>query len=305
MRTLILFLLIPWCGQWAFAVPARELSLNQPVVDQAQVLSAAERETLSAQLHAWRDQKRMQAAVVLVNSTDGEAVFDYAMAIFDRWQLGDAQTDNGLLLVIAISQREFFTLTGDGLEGALPDILVKKIQREKLVPAFRQGKFAAGIEQTLQAFAEQLAADPESQQRLIQSAIPPPVSYNHSQKKQPLDPVFILPWAAFALFFITMLIRRIFGRFIASVGSFAAGLFSFSALFFWLELGLATSIALAVVAWFFSFVTAVGESTTKNGLSRGGWSSSSSGRSRSSRSSSRSYSGGGGRSSGGGAGGSW
>lgn len=305
MRTLILFLLFSLALP-SLAIPASKLVLNQPVIDQAQMLSPAEEAALSAKLKNWHQQKLMQAAVVLVNETDGAPIFDYAMAIADRWQLGDKDADNGLLLVIDKNKRDYFVLTGDGLEGALPDILVKKIGREKLVPAFRQGRFSVGIEQSLQAFAEQLGADPESQQRVIQASYPSPSRQLQGNNPSPASsphPAFLI-WVIWAMALGMAILRKAFGTLIASL---AVSAIAFVAAFYMMKLTLLISLFFAGVTFFIAISASSRRGGSSISVSTGGRSSSSSSR-RSSRRSSRSsggYRGGGGGFSGGGAGGSW
>ena len=71
--------------------------------------------------------------------------------------LGQVSERPGFLLVVAIQDRKYFTQVGDHLEGDLPDGLVGQIQREKLVPAFRQGNYSKGIHDTIEAYVATLA----------------------------------------------------------------------------------------------------------------------------------------------------
>ena len=148
---------------FAWSLPADKVPINQTaLVDTVKVLSPNENQEIEAILQGYYKQGLMQGAVVIVNNTNGQAIFDYAMKIAQRWQLGDKKKDNGLLLLIAIDERKFFTLTGKGLEGALPDISVGRINRENLVPAFRENKYGLGIKNAIIAYANRLSLDSES-----------------------------------------------------------------------------------------------------------------------------------------------
>lgn len=107
-------------GFWlltAQAVVPERLTLNAPVIDQAGLLTSSENTQLSAMIRHWHQQGLMQAAVVIVDSTDGMAPFDYAMSLAERWKLGSKQQDNGLLFLIAVGDRTYFILPGYGLEA--------------------------------------------------------------------------------------------------------------------------------------------------------------------------------------------
>ncbi|MDO5090836.1 MAG: TPM domain-containing protein [Cardiobacteriaceae bacterium] len=151
----------------ALAVPVENLTLDRPVVDQAGVIAADAEAALNAELRAWHAEGLMQGAVVLVDSTDGISDFDYAMQIGKRWQLGDQDRDNGLLLLVAVNDRNLRFITGSGIEGALPDISAKKIIRETITPHFRNGDYAGGVRAGMQAAAARLAADPEVQAEMV------------------------------------------------------------------------------------------------------------------------------------------
>ena len=161
MRRLLYALLLG--SGLAGAVPATDLKLNQPVIDTVQMLGASQGEAVGQKLGGWQREGLMQGAVVIVDDFDGASSFDYAMAIFQRWQLGDKDRDNGLLLVIGRDNRQFRLITGRGLEGALPDVAVRKLLQGQLVPNFRQQRYAEGIEAVLTGAVERLRASPEGE----------------------------------------------------------------------------------------------------------------------------------------------
>lgn len=151
----LLFFLFFWLPL-SFAIPVEKLTFNEPVIDQAQMLSNEERTDLNAKFWHYRRKNLMQAAVVLVDNTEGEGVFNYGMEIFDRWKLGDKDRDHGLLLLIARDEQRYHLFTGKGLEGVLPDITVKRILNKYLKPEFEKGDFAAGIARTFMAIENKL-----------------------------------------------------------------------------------------------------------------------------------------------------
>lgn len=142
-----------------------KLILNEPVVDAARILSASQKAHLSDQLRILYNDNLAQAALVIIPSTEGMPIFDYAMAVADRWQLGRKDTDEGLLIVVAINDRDLYILTGYGLEGVLPDAALKRIIRQDITPAFKSGQYAQGLSAGITSISERLRADPETLQR--------------------------------------------------------------------------------------------------------------------------------------------
>ncbi|QIC66177.1 TPM domain-containing protein [Acinetobacter schindleri] len=136
-------------------------SLNEPVIDQANLLSPAEKQQLSQRILKLYNEGKGQIGVVIVPTTGQEDIFDYSMRVAEAWQLGSAKRDNGLLMTIAINDRRIQILTGYGLEGVLPDIVAGRIINDKITPYFKQGQYAQGIDSGLAEIERILNLDPE------------------------------------------------------------------------------------------------------------------------------------------------
>ena len=136
-------------------------SLNEPVIDQANILSPAEKQTISQRILNLHNAGKGQVGVVIVPTTGQEDIFDYSMRVADAWQLGSAKRDNGLLMTIAINDRRIQILTGYGLEGVLPDIVAGRIINDKITPYFKQAQYAQGIDAGLAEIERILTLDPE------------------------------------------------------------------------------------------------------------------------------------------------
>lgn len=136
-------------------------SLNEPVIDQANLLSPAEKQQLSQRIQKLYNEGKGQIGVVIIPTTGQEDIFDYSMRVAERWQLGSAKRDNGLLMTIAINDRRIQILTGYGLEGVLPDIVAGRIIHDKITPYFKQGQYAQGIDSGLTEIERILNLDPE------------------------------------------------------------------------------------------------------------------------------------------------
>ena len=157
-----LLLLLAFLAGAAQAVAPEKLAIGtDPVVDQAGMLSPADAAALNEKLRGLHQAQVMQGAIVLVDNLNGMSDFDYGMAVFDRWQLGDRTRNNGLLILLSKKEHAIRIITGRGLEGDLPDAFAKKIING-MVPSFKQGRFAAGLNTGVDEIATHLQADPET-----------------------------------------------------------------------------------------------------------------------------------------------
>ena len=136
-------------------------TLNEPVIDQANILTPAQKQQLSQRILQLHQQGKAQIGVVIVPTTGQEDIFDFAMRVAQQWQLGNAKQDNGLLMAIAVNDRRIQILTGYGLEGVLPDIITHRIIDQQITPYFKQGRYGAGIDAGLMEIENILNQDPE------------------------------------------------------------------------------------------------------------------------------------------------
>lgn len=136
-------------------------SLNAPVIDQANLLTAAEKQQISQRILNLHNAGKGQVGVVIVPTTGQEDIFGYSMRVAEAWGLGSAKRDNGLLMTIAINDRRIQILTGYGLEGVIPDIVASRIINDKITPYFKQAQYAQGIDAGLAEIERILTLDPE------------------------------------------------------------------------------------------------------------------------------------------------
>lgn len=115
------------------------------VVDQTGTLSAGQKAALERTLEAFETRKGSQIAVVMVRTTGGEPIEQYALRVAEQWKPGRKRVDDGALLVIAKDDRALRIEVGYGLEGALNDATAKRIVSDIITPRFREGDFSGGI----------------------------------------------------------------------------------------------------------------------------------------------------------------
>ena len=164
-----LLLCLPPALAWAGAgsnlveVPA----LTARVTDLTATLSAQQQAALEAKLAAFESHKGSQIAVLIVPTTQPEAIEQYAIRVVDQWQLGRKDVDDGVLVLLAKDDRKARIEVGYGLEGVLPDVIAKRIIENVMIPQFKQGDYYAGLDAGIDSIAGVIEGEPlpEPQQR--------------------------------------------------------------------------------------------------------------------------------------------
>ena len=133
--------------------------LTGPVVDLAGLLSRSQSDRLDTLARELQSKTGAQMAVLTVESTAPEEIFDYGMRVAEAWQLGSREKDDGLLLVVASRDRKLRFFSGYGLEGLLPDGKLGRILDQYAIPHFRRGEPGEGIVGAMQAAASEIAAE--------------------------------------------------------------------------------------------------------------------------------------------------
>lgn len=120
-------------------------ALSGRVVDQAGMLSAATQQQLTVLLQQNENSSSNQLVVVTVNSLQGYTIEEYGYQLGRHWGIGQKGLDNGVLLIVAPSERKVRIEVGYGLEGTLTDALSSNIIQTVILPRFRQGRMEQGV----------------------------------------------------------------------------------------------------------------------------------------------------------------
>ena len=124
-----------------------------PVNDFAGVLDQATIDRLNQRLTEYQRSTGVELAVAVVRTTGDRPIFDYSLAVARGWGIGSKGDDNpSALLFVAVDDRKYFTHVSRDLEDELPDGLVGSLQRQHLVPEFRQQNYGKGISDTIEAY---------------------------------------------------------------------------------------------------------------------------------------------------------
>lgn len=148
---------------------------------------------------------QVEIAVVTVKTTNDRPIFDYSLAIARTWKIGDkGATNSSALLLVAVDDRKYFTQVSGGLQDELPDGIVGQLQRVFLVPAFKQGNYSKGINDTIDAYIRTIEqrGDPTTQTQAQ--------TETETKKKETGLPTICLIIICLIILFVFLII--IFGR---------------------------------------------------------------------------------------------
>ena len=128
--------------------------LTGRVNDNAGMLSKEAVSRLDAALADFQRTDSTQLVVLTIPSLQGEPLEDYTVKVAQAWGIGQKGKDNGVLLLVSKGDRKVRIEVGYGLEGRLTDALTGRIIDHAIVPAFKAGRFDAGIEAGVAAIIE-------------------------------------------------------------------------------------------------------------------------------------------------------
>lgn len=206
IRSLILLLAL--AGAWLAAPLAAQPvfpELTGRVVDNADLLTPEAEAALSAKLEALEAQSQRQLVVATVPDLQGYDISDYGYQLGRAWGLGDAERNDGALLLVAPNERKVRIEVGYGLEGYLTDALSALIIQNQILPRFRDGDFPGGIEAGTDAIIAQLQLPPEEAAKVAADA-------GKQRESDGGFPIGALIWLAFIFFFFVLPIMAGRGR---------------------------------------------------------------------------------------------
>ena len=155
----IIIVLLAVLPLWSRAqVPIPEL-WGARVHDEAHILSPTFVTELEQMLKRYEDSTSNQIAVLTIPTLEDEPIEDYTFRVAEQWKLGQSQKDNGILLLIAVKDRQVRIEVGEGLEGVVPDAVANQIIRNELAPDFRQNDYEGGIRAALDALIQAIGGE--------------------------------------------------------------------------------------------------------------------------------------------------
>jgi uncharacterized protein len=217
-------------------------ALSSPVTDLTQTLTSEQRAALENRLRSYEAEKGTQIAVLIVPTTQPETIEQYSIRVADQWKIGRQGPDDGVILIVAKNDRAVRIEVGTGLEGAIPDVLASRIISQVIVPRFRAGDFAGGIDEAITRIIALLQGEP----------LPEPERRSSSARERSNG-----NWLPVLLMFVFVgsnILRGIFGR---VGGAFATS--GIAGVLMWvLTWTLSLSIAAGILAFLFALLTGGG-----------------------------------------------
>ena len=248
MQTMRLAWLWPVLLLLAAAVFAQDTvpvpALSSPVTDLTQTLTAEQQTALESRLRAYEAQQGTQIAVLIVPTTQPETIEQYSIRVADAWKIGRQGVDDGVILLVAKNDRAVRIEVGTGLEGAVPDVLANRIISQVIVPRFRAGDFAGGIDEALTRIIALLEGEP----------LPEP-ERRASRESGAADGISnFLPVLLLLVFFGNGLLHTLFGR----VGGASATAGIAGGLIWLITSALGLAIGATIIAFVFSLLSGGG-----------------------------------------------
>lgn len=219
--------------------------LAHRVTDFTATLNTEQQAALEQKLAQFEREKGSQIAVLIIPTTQPEAIEQYSIRVVEAWKLGRKKIDDGLLILVAKDDHKMRIEVGYGLEGVIPDAIAKRIVAETMAPHFHEGDFYGGLD----------AAVDQLQSLMAGEALPAPQhqSSNDNQWEN------MLPLLLFGGLFVGGVLRAVLGNFLG--GAVNGGLIGM--LVWLLGGGALVAVVLAMIAFVFTLLG--------GGNSLGGW----------------------------------
>jgi len=224
-------------------------SLTGRVVDVTGTLTAGQKGDLEAKLAGFEQRKGSQIAVLIVGTTFPEPIEAYSIRVAEAWKIGRKAVDDGVLVVIARSDRAMRLEVGYGLEGVVPDAVAKRLIEESFTPRFREDDIYEGLSQGVDQLIRVIDGEP----------LPAPAQSVSGPDVRSIETYFVL--FLVIVFAVGGVLRAVLGRFPAAAligaGTGAIAWFTAAPIFI--------AVLIGIVGF---FLTLLGGGT--GGLPRGG-----------------------------------
>ena len=203
----ILYALLAVLAGPALAAPSFPTLAGEPVVDSANLLDSAQEAALNAKLKSVEAATGHQVAVATISNLEGRDIADYGYQLGRAWGIGKQGTNDGVVLIVAPSERKTRIEVGYGLEPVLTDAYSSVIVNSVMIPQFRAGNYPAGIDAGVDAIAEQIKLPPEQAAARAKA-----VAQQAQQGRSSGIPGGLIFWAIIFFFVILPMLGRIGGR---------------------------------------------------------------------------------------------
>ena len=136
---------------------------NKLVNDFASVMTTEQTLELECALRMYNDSTSNQLCVVTVESLDDLTPAEYAQQLGEKWGVGQAGKDNGVIILVKKKTEEsggdVFIATGYGVEGLLPDAICKRIIERTMIPKLKEGDYHGAIVDAISEIQKYLSVE--------------------------------------------------------------------------------------------------------------------------------------------------
>lgn len=184
----------------ALAIDLPEPTNNFFVNDFADVIDAEDEEELMALGASLYKQTTAQVVVVTVDSLDGYDVSEYALELGREWGVGSAETDNGVVLLLSVSDRQVTIQVGYGLEGCLTDGITGRILDIYAIPYLTEDDFSTGLAEAYKAITTKVYDE---------YGVTPEIDYNSSMytvMEEETEGAIVAVWMSIVFILIILLL---------------------------------------------------------------------------------------------------
>jgi uncharacterized protein len=231
-------------------------ALSGRVVDQTATLTNAQADALSAKLAAIEAKSGTQIVVLIVPTARPEDIASFAQRVASTWKIGRKQVGDGLVVVVAKNDRDVDIQVAATLEGAIPDVVAGRIIREQILPAFRNGDYAGGLNAATDRLAALIAGE----------RLPPPSAQPGTGARSSARRGFDWQDLAIFLFVGVPIVGRLLGSVLGrKLGALATGA-AVGAVGWWLTASLLLAIGAGAVALFLVGVMGMGSGARSGGF---------------------------------------
>lgn len=225
-------------------------ALTGRVVDETGTLTADQKGALERKLQNFEQRKGTQIVALLTGTTFPEPIESYSIRVAEAWKIGRKGVSDGIVIVVAKSDRTMRLEVGYGLEGVIPDAVARRLIDEVFIPGFREGNFYAGLDAGIDRLIKVIDGEPLPEVK---------VSDRGSGDLRSLESYFVL-FLVITLVFGGLL-RHLFGRLPAAL--IVGGGIGFLA---W---AIVAPLLIAVFAGVIAFLVTLSAGGVPGGLGRG------------------------------------
>lgn len=139
----------------------QELRIEDRIFDYANLLTSNQEDSLFQLIKSLDTEIGSQIAVVIVDTLNGQRIEQYSLQMCERLGLGRSKFNDGILISVAVKNRQMRIEVGTGLEMIIKDEIASRINREEMMPRFREDDFAGGLTSAIKRIIQLIEANKE------------------------------------------------------------------------------------------------------------------------------------------------